>query len=361
MKSLGQSMALVETGSITYEVLDQLSEIEAIAGEWDSLLDRSPCNRAFSCSQWFIVSCSLDQSLAPRVLIARREGVIAGVLPMVLHHDSGVATFVSELCDYNDIVALENDETIVAGLLNFAISHQDGYRRIILSRLRSDSNCLRGARALDPAHDFDHQLTGGTQYVQLPATFEEYLNTRSKNFRKSLRRAQRNAGDCDLTIHELHPESFPPDGVAKLFLSLNVDRWGAESYYHLPFPQSFVLKLLPHLFAEGRMRVFALTQADKLLGLDLCMIGKNSLCTWNGGFLAASERWSPGNLLIAAGIRRAFDLKLAEYDLLRGNESYKKRWANNVRPMLKIEFDVVDNQALMMPQNKDEPHEAHDL
>jgi len=340
MKSFAQSMALVETGSITYEVLDQLSEIEAIAGEWDSLLDRSPCNRAFSCSQWFIVSCSLDQSLTPRVLIARREGVIAGVLPMVLHHDAGVATFANELSDYNDIVALENDETIVAGLLNYAISHQDGYKRIVLSRVRSDSNCLRGARALNPAHDFDHQLTGSTQYVQLPATFEDYLNTRSKNFRKSLRRAQRNAGDCNLTIRELQPESFPPESVAKLFLSLNLDRWGAESYYHLPFPRSFVLELLPHLFAAGRMRVFALTQADKLLGLDLCMISKNSLCTWNGGFLAASERWSPGSLLIAAGIRRAFDLKLAEYDLLRGDESYKARWSNDCHRIGTLELET---------------------
>src|SRR6185295_5798339 len=95
---------------------------------------------------------------------------------------------------------------------------------------------------------------------------------------------------------------------------------------------------LPHLFAERRMRAFALTQADKLFGLDLCMISKNSLCTWNGGFLADSERWSPRNLLIAAGIKRAFALKLAEYDLLRGDESYKKRWANNNRCIGKLEF-----------------------
>ena len=337
MKSFGHSLAPVETGNITYQVMDTLSEIEAISGEWDSLLDQSPCNRAFSCSKWFIFSCCLDQSLTPRVLIARRGGVIAGVLPMVLHKDAGVATFVSDLSDYNDIVALENDETIVAGLLNYAVSHKDGYKRIVLSRLRSDSNCLRGVRALKQPAYFDYQLTGSTQYVQLNATFEEYLNTRSKNFRKSFRRAQRNAGDCNLTIRELQPESFSPEAVAEVFLSLNRDRWGAESYYLLPFPKSFVLKLLPHLFAEGRMRVFALKQVDKLLGLDLCMVGKNSLCTWNGGFLTESERWSPGNLLIAAGIRRALDLKLAEYDLLRGDESYKKRWANNSRPMLRIE------------------------
>jgi CelD/BcsL family acetyltransferase involved in cellulose biosynthesis len=269
-------------------------------------------------------------------VIARREGEIAGILPLVLAGD--VARFADELSDYNDIIALENNHTIVAGLLNYVISRRDGYRTVMLSRLRDDSICLRGARNLRDAGTY--QRTGSTQYVRLPASFDEYLSTRSSNFRKSLSRAQRNAAVDNLTICELEPQSFPAERVAEVFLSLNVDRWGAESYYTLPFPQSFVRTLLPHLFAEGRMRVFALTQEDRLLGLDMCMIGANSLCTWNGGFLAGSKQWSPGNLLISAGIKRAFGLNLPEYDLLRGEEAYKKRWSNDSRPLGKLVFET---------------------
>ena len=333
-------MALAEAGNITYRVLDSVPEIEAISGEWDLLLDQSPCNRAFSCSKWFLVSCSLNQSISPRVVVARRGDVIAGVFPLVLVDDTGIATFASELSDYNDIVALENDRAVLAGLLEYAISSADGCKRVILSRVRRDSNCLRAARALRPADDFDQLFKGSCQYIRLSSSYEEYLRTRSRNFRKSLSRARRIAEDYNLTIRQLEPESFPPSRLPEAFLSLNLDRWGAESYYRLPFPQSFVLKILPDLFSEGRMRVFALMKDERLLGLDLCMIGKNSLCTWNGGFLSETEQWSPGNLLIAAGIKQAYAMNLEEYDLLRGDESYKKRWANSIRPIGRLEFDA---------------------
>lgn len=333
-------MAPAAAGNITYRVLDTLSDVEAISGEWDALLDQSSCNRAFSCSKWFLVSCLLNQSITPRVVVARRVDVIAGVFPLVLVNDKGIASFASEMSDYNDIVALEDDDTVLAGLLEYAITNADGYKRVILSRVRSDSNCLRAARALNPGVDFEEVFTGSTQYVRLPVSYEEYLNTRSGNFRKSLSRAQRNAEKHNLIIRELEPESFPPARLPEVFLSLNLDRWGADSYYQLLFPQSFVLQLLPELFSERRMRVFALMQEEHLLGLDLCMVGRNSLCTWNGGFLADSERWSPGNLLIAAGIKRAYDLNLEEYDLLRGDESYKTRWANRIRSLGRLEFDA---------------------
>jgi hypothetical protein len=140
-------------------------------------------------------------------------------------------------------------------------------------------------------------------------------------------------------MRELDPESFPPSRLPDAFLSLNLDRWGAESYYGSPFPQSFVLELLPDLFLERRLRAFALFKEDRLLGVELCMVGANSLCGWNGGFHSEAARWSPGNLLIEQGIRSAHAMKLEEYDLLRGDDPYKASWANSTRDIGWLELD----------------------
>lgn len=337
---LGQSRTTV-AGQITYQVLRTLPEVEAISAEWDSLLDQSPCNRAFSCSKWFLASCSLDRSIRPHVIVAQRGAAITGVLPLVLINDGETATFAGELSDYNDIIALRDDTTVHLGLLNHAISRGDGCKRVVLSRVRLDSNCVRAAGILEPARNtgWVFQAKGGCPYIRLSSSYEEYLQTTSKNFRKSLRRAQRHAENNNLVIHELEPEHFPPSRIPEAFLSLNLDRWGADSYYRLPFVESFVLKLLPDLFNEGRMRAFALMKEERLLGLDLCMVGANSLCSWNGGFLSEAAQCSPGKLLIAAGIKNAYRLELEEYDLLRGDEAYKKSWANNTRRILWLEFD----------------------
>ena len=75
-------------GSIDYQTLTELSEINSIASEWDALLERCRCNRAFSCSKWFLTTPELFPELSPLVLVARRDGAIAGVMPLMLDpHD----------------------------------------------------------------------------------------------------------------------------------------------------------------------------------------------------------------------------------------------------------------------------------
>jgi CelD/BcsL family acetyltransferase involved in cellulose biosynthesis len=333
MARLGQIRARAEAGKLTYQVLDTLPDIEAISAEWDLLLDRSPCNRAFSCSRWFLVSCSLNQSIFPHVIVARRGATIVGVLPLVLINDSRVVTLASESSDYNDIVSIEDDYSVLVGLLEYAIKLGRSYKRVVLSRVRRDSNCFRAAEILEREGSIQpvFQATANCAYVDLSISYEEYLKTRSKSFRKSLRRAQRNAERSNIAVRELDPTHFPPSRVPEAFLSLNLDRWGAKSYYRSSFVESFVLNLLPDLFSQRRMRAFALMKEERLLGLDLCMVGANSLCSWNGGFLSEAARWSPGKLLIDAGIRQAYAGKFEEYDLMRGDEAYKKSWANNAR------------------------------
>jgi CelD/BcsL family acetyltransferase involved in cellulose biosynthesis len=335
-----QNTAADRRRSLTYEILTTIPEIEVISTAWDALVDQSPCNRAFSCASWFLTTCKLKNTITPHVVVARRGGEIAGVLPLVLTNDGAIAAFASELSDYNDIVAREDDPSAPAGLLEYALSSTAGCRRVVLARIRSDSNCWRAARALHLADDFDHILEGHSRHIRLPTSYEDFLNTRSSNFRKSLARARRDAETNHLTVRELKPESFPHSRLPEAFLSLNFDRWGPKSFYELPFPQSFVRKLLPQLFAEGRMRAFALMKDERLLGVDLCMVGRNSLCTWNGGFLTEAEKWSPGNLLMAAGIQEACAMKLDEYDLLRGDESYKTRWSNGIRRIGRLDLDV---------------------
>jgi CelD/BcsL family acetyltransferase involved in cellulose biosynthesis len=333
MTKLGQTRARAESSTLTYQVLDTLADVEEISAEWDLLLARSPCNRAFSCSRWFLVSCILNESISPHVIVARRGTAIMGVLPLVLINDSKIATFASELSDYNDVVSNENDHSVLVGLLEYAKSLTVSYERVVLSRVRRDSNCFRAAEILEreDSNKPVFHATGTCSYVDLSLSYEEYLRTRSKSFRKGLKRAQRNAESSNIAVRELDPTNFPPRRLPEEFLSLNLDRWGAKSYYKSGFVESFVLKLLPDLFSQRRMRAFALMKEERLLGLDLCMVGANSLCSWNGGFLSEAARWSPGKLLIDAGIRQAYAGKFEEYDLMRGDEAYKKSWANNAR------------------------------
>jgi len=332
------------TTKLNYEVLTALPVVARLAPEWNALLARSACNRAFSSAQWFIAACHA-QAVQPYLLVARRGTMLAGLLPLVVADDGSSIEFPSYLCDYNDMVTEPEDTGAAAGLLAYVASAVSAaHSKLVLANLRADSNCLRAVAELTrtDAIKFTQRREQSCFYLPLATSFSEYLQTRSRSFRKGLGRAQRAAERNDVCVRELDAASCPPAQLPEIFLSLNYKRFGHNSHFKSPAAQAFVHELFPHLFIEHRLRAFALLAAEKIIGLDICLMGSNSLCTWNGGFNAEAAGWSPGKLLLSAGIRRAYELQLAEYDLLRGTHSYKASWALATRVLNRIELQLRD-------------------
>lgn len=325
---------------IVYRVLKEISEVEAIAPEWDAVLKHSTCNRAFSSARWYLAACRHDPTISPYAIIAQRGARLAGILPLALTEAGEMAAFPTGLADYNDIIAAPEDVNVHMGLLQYAFSQAGGYRRLRLDDIRRDSNCARALQLIRRTHAM-HQVSltyDICPYIQLSSNYADYLETRSEGFKKRLRYAQRSAVRNDLTVTELKPESFPPEQLPEVFLSLHRHRYGVTSCFVPELAQSFVREIFPLLFAERSLRAFALFAKERIVGINICMVGVKSLCYWNGGFLAEASGWSPGKLLIDAGIRQAFAMQFAEYDFLRGTEDYKSDWVNSTRHISRIEF-----------------------
>jgi CelD/BcsL family acetyltransferase involved in cellulose biosynthesis len=244
------------------------------------------------------------------------------------------------MCDYNDLVAAADDLSAQVGLLDFALSSVPSYR-IVLSNVRPDSNCRQAAACLAESKglEMSYQPDKSCFYIRLSSTFTGYLATRSHIFRKGLGRIQRNAQRNGLEVRQLTPDQISPDEMVELFLSLNLSRFESRSGFAPKPVQEFAREVLPSLFVEGKMAAFVLADNHHVLAIDVCMRGRNSLCSWNGGFLPEAAQWSPGRLLFAAGIEHAASLGLEEYDLLRGTHAYKASWATHSRTIGKLAFN----------------------
>jgi CelD/BcsL family acetyltransferase involved in cellulose biosynthesis len=323
---------------LTYTVLRQLSQIEAVAPQWDALLEHTPCNRAFGSSKWFTAACRMA-SATPYVIVARRGETPAGVFPLVLTNEREAA-FPGELSDYNDIIARPDDDVVLTGLLTDALTPSKDYSSLILKCIRPDSNLRRALEQTKSQRDSVEPFVAKVTvcpYVRTVAGYEDYLAGRSNNFRCNLRRIRNKADRDHLEVRLLTPECFPPARLAETFLSLHHARFPLKSCFKED-NEAFVRELLPYLFIERRMVVFALFEKEKMLGIHLCMVGARSLCYWNGGFLPCAAQWSPGTLLMDAGIKQAHLMNLAEYDLMRGAEPYKAKWATATREISQLEF-----------------------
>jgi CelD/BcsL family acetyltransferase involved in cellulose biosynthesis/carbamoylphosphate synthase large subunit len=315
----------IVTSGIACEILDQRDAIEAIAPEWRALVERSRCNRAFSGPTWYLAALDVWPDQAPRVLVARRAGRLAGIFPLVWQPEDETARFATRLSDYNDLIVADGDMAAARRLMIFA---RHRFPDLELTCIRMDSNCaLAGVEApvlvekksICPIAD----LSGG---------YEGWFAARSPGFQRELALVIRRAARNGITARRLDPERDAGVDPAAFFIEMQRARFGERSLFlRDPAAQAFVMAALAALWREGSVPLFGLWAGEQLIGLDICMLGADSLGNWNAGFIADFATFSPGMLMANAAVREACTLGLAEFDYLRGTETYKRRWCSGER------------------------------
>jgi biotin carboxylase/CelD/BcsL family acetyltransferase involved in cellulose biosynthesis len=307
---------------VEVKVLHDCRALAELAREWKDLLDRSVCNRAFSSVRWFLAWCEVAPAWEPWVFVARRRGNLAGVLALV-REGGGPLRFPGELADYQDAVVARGDVETVRGLL--AAARGAGFG-LSLAGLRPDANL---ALPLDEA-TFAGDGKVLCPHVDLSAGYPSFFASRSASFRSQLRRAWKRAAVAGFEAAELRPEHFPARDLPALFLDLHGERF-SRSCFDRPLDRAFARLATPVLFAERRLRAFALRRSDEVVAISLCMVGDESLGQWNGGWRPTAAPVSPGKLLLDLEVQICCREGCAEFDLMRGEEPYKAQWMSGSR------------------------------
>ncbi|MEO7687741.1 MAG: GNAT family N-acetyltransferase [Sphingomonas sp.] len=315
----------IVTGGLACEILDRRDAIEAVVPEWRALLERSRCNRAFSGPTWYLAALDVWADQAPRVIVARRAGRIAGIFPLVWQPEDGTARFATRLSDYNDLVVANGDMAAARRMMIFARRH---FPNLELNCIRMDSNYALAA--VEAPVLVEKKFI--CPFADLSSGYEGWFASRSPGFQRELALVLRRAARNGITARRLDPERDAGVDPAAFFIEVQRARFGERSLFlRDPAAQAFVTAALAALWREGDVPLFGLWAGERLIGLNICMLGANSLGNWNAGFIGDFATFSPGMLMANAAVREACALGLAEFDYLRGVETYKLRWCSGQR------------------------------
>jgi CelD/BcsL family acetyltransferase involved in cellulose biosynthesis len=178
-------------------------------------------------------------------------------------------------------------------------------------------------------------------------SWDDYLATRSSNFRQQVRRFARRAareanvrirrtesaddlvGDLG-TFFELHDKRFGDRGGSSLSA-------GRTRLFHLDFARAAL--------TQGWLRLWFLELDGRPAAAWYGWRLGERYSYYNSGFDPAFAALSPGLVLISAVIESAFEEGAAEFDFLLGEESYKYRFAERERTV----SDVTLARALPHP------------
>ncbi len=162
--------------------------------------------------------------------------------------------------------------------------------------------------------------------LELTGTFGEYTKGLSKSLRYEVKRLGKPTYSAGIATAE-----SPEQAVQYLqdFFGLHARRWhkrglpGAFASRRIrAFHEAFVADAVRH----DELRLSVLFHEGTVVGAVYAMKARTGTYFYQSGFEPAAKSLSPGTVLVAHSIRRAFEDGCAVFDFLRGDEPYKLRW-----------------------------------
>ena len=303
-------------------VIESLGDVRALRGQWAELASAS--HNVFSTWEW--TSAWWRHFGSGRSLevwgVRDADGRTAALLPLsrerrgplrvVRFAGHGVADELGPVCDPKDRVAA------TAALRDAA----DGADVLVAERLRSDwPPRLLGGRIL--AEDDSPAIS-----LAAEGDWGAYLGARSANFRQQVRRRERKLQRGLDVRFRLADDPARLDSDFDAFLALHQARWGEQSTAfggaRKPFHREFAAVALSRgwlrlWLAESQGVPVAAWYGFRFAGIE---------SYYQSGRDPAWDRHAVGAGILEHSIREAFADGMYEYRLLRGDESYKRRYAS---------------------------------
>jgi CelD/BcsL family acetyltransferase involved in cellulose biosynthesis len=171
-------------------------------------------------------------------------------------------------------------------------------------------------------------------YVPIEGTWDAFLAAQSSNFRYNLKRKEKGLAKVGAVGERWFekPEDVPALWSAMLAVetgSWKADRAMAISGSHVE--QRYYEALLPFLAARGLMLANVIYVDDAPVAYSLCYRWRGRVAQMKTSFSERLSNLSPGLVVNARAIRRAYEEGAHEFDFLGDRLPHKMHWTDRVR------------------------------
>ena len=261
----------------------------------------------------------------------RQKSDIIGIAPLQVKGKEASFVGSADVCDYLDFVIVPGREDDFFNTLLDDL-RQQGVNRLDLRPLRPDSNVVTHLIAVAKNRGFEVlcQEEDVTLELDLPPTWEDYLDALDKKQRHEVRRKLRRlweAGNVDYRCLEVSPSEVRAltDTFLKLF-SLSREE---KADFMTARMESF-FRSLAEAMAEIKLLRFGILQVDALvaamiMGFDY----NNSMYLYNSAYDPRYNSLSVGLLSKVLCIKESIKRGMKKWDFLKGAERYKYQLGGN--------------------------------
>ena len=323
--------------TVTQESFDRLTSY------WNDSSYRLKWGSIFVLPSWLEVWWQIFQPGTELYLIAVREqSDIIGIAPLQVREKEAFFVGSPDVCDYQDFIVVPGREKDFFNVLLNDLE-QRGISQLSLESVRPDSTVMTSLVDVARNQGFEVLCREGEVSVEmdLPPTWEEYLEGLDKKQRHEVRRKLRRllgAGDVVYRCQEVSPQQV--DGFMDIFLRLFTLSREEKAEFMTARMESF-FRSLAKAMAEIKLLRFGILEVDKMTTAMIMGFDYNeTMYLYNSGYDPHYDSLSMGLLSKALCIRESIQRGKKKWDFLKGAEKYKYQLGGKEIPLYNCQITI---------------------
>jgi CelD/BcsL family acetyltransferase involved in cellulose biosynthesis len=310
-----------------------LESFESIYDTWKKLYEDSTTAPIFASPEWSKIWWQQFGSETKLYLGAFKQGSrVTGIAPLQIKGD--IATFIGsiDVCDYLDFVVAPGSEDAFFGELLDNL-RAAGTLRLELAPLRPESTVRTGL--MNTASKYNWKTACSQEDVtvelDLPSSWEEYLQLLSGKQRHELNRKLRRLNEEGDLAHRTVTDTSQPD--IDTFLRLFRDSRQDKAAFLTPQMESFFRAIGQAMAEQNLLRLNVLELNNKAVAATMCFDYKDTVYLYNSGYEPDYGWLSVGVISKALCIKAAIERHKKRFDFLKGDEAYKYHLGGQEKPL----------------------------
>ncbi len=306
------------------------SVFEALEPEWNALLKQSGSDTIFLTWEWQRTWWHhLGEGALCVVTFRREDGALAGIAPLFRREGTLALVGCVEVSDYLDVIAARGNEDAVYRALLDVLLGADFLKwdRLSLCNLPERSATYTQFKSLAEARGLaaEARVDDVAPFIELPETWDAYLETLDKKQRHEIRRKLRRIAEVAYRWLPLERGEEIAPGVRE-FVELHKKSRPDKNVFMDQRMQNFFAAMAETLHARGWLQLAFLEIEGTRAAAIFNLVYNNDVLVYNSGYDPEKYRaYSPGVVLFALSLQDAIAARRRRYDFLQGNEEYKYR------------------------------------
>ena len=336
-----------------FNVIHTLTEMEALAGEWNSLLSNSaihvPFLRHEYLTAWWKTLGGGEWKQAELFIVTARAepgGPLVGIAPLffTLNKENKPALMLLgsiEISDYLDVIARpEHLAQFLDGLIEF-LNGPDApaWRVLDWHNLLDSSPTLAVLEELSIRRGFNYskEPLQHCPYIPLPGNWQTYLAGLDKKQRHEIRRKMRRALDYEKPVHWYIVEKAADlDAEIEAFLQLMTQDPQKDKFLNERM-RTQMKTALRAAFQAGWLQLAFIEVGGEKAAAYLNFDYQDHIWVYNSGLDVRFRDLSLGWVLLGYLIQWAIDRGRRAFDFMRGDEDYKYRFGAIDRRVVRVQ------------------------